>query len=167
MDENRAFRPDWVSPPGETIADLLEERGWTQSELAKRTGFSRKHVNDLVKGRAPMSTDAALRLERVIGGSVRFWLTRDAHYQEAVRRREVTRELSSEKSWLKELPIPFMVKQGWVTRRATQAEMVAECLAFFGVASVEVWRTKYEEPLVAYRASPTYEPKLGAVASWI
>ena len=27
------FDPEWVSPPGDTIVDLLEERGWPQSEL--------------------------------------------------------------------------------------------------------------------------------------
>jgi HTH-type transcriptional regulator / antitoxin HigA len=167
MNEKRAFQADWVSPPGETIVDLLEEHGWTQSELATRTGFTRKHVNELVKGRVPMSTDAALRLERVLGGSVRFWLTRDAHYQEAVRRREVMRDLASETSWLSELPIADMIKNGWVTKRASTPEMVAECLTFFGVANVEAWRDKYEEPLVAYRASRKYAPKMGAVAAWI
>lgn len=25
-----SFSPDWVSPPGDTIADLLEEYDWTQ-----------------------------------------------------------------------------------------------------------------------------------------
>ena len=30
-----AFALDWVSPPGETIADVLDERGWTQAELAE------------------------------------------------------------------------------------------------------------------------------------
>jgi HTH-type transcriptional regulator / antitoxin HigA len=26
---SRPFTPDWVSAPGDTIADLLEERNWT------------------------------------------------------------------------------------------------------------------------------------------
>jgi HTH-type transcriptional regulator / antitoxin HigA len=32
----RPFSPDWVSPPGDTIADVLQERDWTQAELAER-----------------------------------------------------------------------------------------------------------------------------------
>ena len=31
------FAPDWVAIPGESINDLLEERGWTQADLATRT----------------------------------------------------------------------------------------------------------------------------------
>jgi hypothetical protein len=30
------FRPDWLSRPGETIADVLEERALSSSELARR-----------------------------------------------------------------------------------------------------------------------------------
>ena len=33
-DPNTPFLPDWVSPPGETISDIAEERGWSQGELA-------------------------------------------------------------------------------------------------------------------------------------
>jgi len=39
-----SFQPDWVSPPGDTIADLLEEKGWTQAEFAQRCGYTTKHV---------------------------------------------------------------------------------------------------------------------------
>jgi HTH-type transcriptional regulator/antitoxin HigA len=50
------LQPDWVSPPGETVEDLLEERRWTQAELAERTGLTRKHINDLLHGRAHSAT---------------------------------------------------------------------------------------------------------------
>ena len=36
MTDARPFRPDWVSVPGDTIADLLEERAWSQQDLATR-----------------------------------------------------------------------------------------------------------------------------------
>ena len=36
------FAPDWLAVPGESIGDLLEERGWTQADLATRTGFTTK-----------------------------------------------------------------------------------------------------------------------------
>ncbi|MCA9682079.1 MAG: HigA family addiction module antidote protein [Myxococcales bacterium] len=82
-----SFHPDWVSPPGDTIADALEEQGMTQADLAIRTGFSRKHVNDLIRGRATITADTAMRLESVVGGSARFWLDREVQYREAMARR--------------------------------------------------------------------------------
>lgn len=57
-----SFAPDRVLPPGETILDIAEERGWTQSELAKRLGYSEKHVSLLINGKVPITLDAALHL---------------------------------------------------------------------------------------------------------
>lgn len=39
----------------------------SQRDLALRTGLSLKHVNKLLHGLAPLSADAAVRLERVTG----------------------------------------------------------------------------------------------------
>ncbi|MEH2442680.1 ImmA/IrrE family metallo-endopeptidase [Nostoc sp.] len=36
IETTRTFIPDWVSPPGDAIADLLEEPDWTQLQLADR-----------------------------------------------------------------------------------------------------------------------------------
>lgn len=48
----KPFVPDWASPPGDTLAELLEERSMTQTELAERLGVSLKHVNRIIKGAA-------------------------------------------------------------------------------------------------------------------
>ena len=64
---NTPFNPDWASPPGHTIADLLEERDWSQSQLADRLGYTKKHISQLINGKAPITEDTALRLERVLG----------------------------------------------------------------------------------------------------
>jgi HTH-type transcriptional regulator/antitoxin HigA len=167
MTEPRTFTPDWISPPGETIEDLLDERGWTQAEFAARVGFTRKHVNDLVKGRASITADTASRLSASLGSSVEFWLAREAQYQAALERRRQLEALKAQSEWLKELPLSWMVKQGWVHRPTHSGERVLECLRFFGVASVETWREQYAQPLAAYRASEKFEKKVGAVAAWL
>lgn len=88
IDQKRKFQPDWISSPGNTIRDLMEERDWNQVELAKRLGFTTKHLNQLVKGKASLSKDTALRLERVLGSTARFWLNREAIYRERLARLE-------------------------------------------------------------------------------
>ena len=80
------FRPDWVSPPGDTVADLLDEQGWSQAEFAERVGYTPKHVNQLIRGKAGITEDTAVRLERVLGSSAQFWLSREAQYREALAR---------------------------------------------------------------------------------
>ena len=51
IEQEQTFSPDWVSPPGDSIVDLMEERDWSQIDLARRLGFSAKHLNQLIKER--------------------------------------------------------------------------------------------------------------------
>jgi len=68
----KKFSPDWKSSPGLLISDLMEERYSNPVELAKRLGFITKHLNWLIKCKAPLTEDADLRLERVLGSTARF-----------------------------------------------------------------------------------------------
>jgi addiction module HigA family antidote len=161
------FAPDWVAIPGESINDLLQERGWTQADLATRTGFTTKHVNLLLKGKAPISEETALRLERVLGSTARFWLNLEAQYREHVARQESVRALAQHIVWLKELPLSEMVKFGWVRKAGDKAQQVFECLRYFGVADVDAWREQYERPVAAYRASEKLTRTPAAVSAWL
>jgi HTH-type transcriptional regulator/antitoxin HigA len=80
-EQDRPFLPDWVSPPGDTIADLLEERGWSQAELARQLDYSPEYVSKLIKAKVPVTEETALRLERVLGSTARFWLALEAQYR--------------------------------------------------------------------------------------
>ena len=86
IDIVRAFAPDWVSPPGSTVADLIEERGWTQQELGRRLGFTTKHISLLINGNFPITANTALKLGRAFGSTMRFWMTREAQYRKALVR---------------------------------------------------------------------------------
>jgi HTH-type transcriptional regulator / antitoxin HigA len=159
--------PDWVSPPGDTILDALEEKGWTQAELAERTGYTRKHINQLVQGKASINEETALKLERALGASAGFWLNREAQYREALARRSELENLKGSIPWLAELPIADMVRFGWIKRYGDKALQVAECLRYFGVACVEAWREKYQAVVLAYRTSGNVVKDHGAVAAWL
>ena len=89
-DLDAPFTPDWVSPPGDTILDLIDERGWTLAALASRLGFSPKHVNQLVKGKVTLTEEAAQRLGQVLGPGAGFWLAREARYRQHIVRLEST-----------------------------------------------------------------------------
>ena len=156
-----------VSPPGETILEVLEERGWSQADLAERMGYTRKHINQLIKGAAGITEEAALKLERVLGSTAGFWLNREAQYREALARQAELADLKPSVSWLPELPIADMVKFGWIQRSSQKVRMVASCLQYFGVATVDAWRERYATLGAAYRASPAFEKKNGAVAAWV
>ena len=75
------FTPDWISPPGDTIADILEEKDWTENQLSERLGYTEKHVSQLINGKAPIDQEIALKLEQAIGSTSAFWLNREAQYR--------------------------------------------------------------------------------------
>jgi HTH-type transcriptional regulator/antitoxin HigA len=167
MPDLKTFTPSWVSPPGDTIADILDERGWTNASFAERLDVTPKHVSELVQGKASISADMAGRLSLVLGSTLEFWLTREAQYRAALERRSAAAALEAQASWLRELPLAWMVKQGWLERPGSKSEQVAACLSWFGVASVDAWRSVFAVPLAAWRASKRVKKEPGAVAAWL
>jgi HTH-type transcriptional regulator/antitoxin HigA len=101
MTDTTRFECDWVSPPGDTIADALEERGMTQIEFAERTGFSKKHVNGLIEGSVAITAETALKLESLLGSTASFWLGRELEYQEDLARKKRLEEAAEHADWLK------------------------------------------------------------------
>lgn len=96
MAENQ-YCPDEVSPPGETLLEVLEERGLTQAELAERTGRPRKTINEIVRGKAAITPETALQLEKVLGVPASFWNARESKYREFLAKRSEAEQLGE--SW--------------------------------------------------------------------
>ncbi|MFM8474512.1 MAG: HigA family addiction module antitoxin [Planctomycetaceae bacterium] len=76
------FDPDYVTEPGDVLLETTEGLGITQKELAARTGFTAKHINQLIRGVARISPETALRLEKVTGVPASFWNHLETKYQE-------------------------------------------------------------------------------------
>lgn len=71
---------DLIIHPGETIADVLEDRGITQAELAARTGVSAAYVSNVIAGKKDISAKFAFALEYALGVPKSFWLNLQANY---------------------------------------------------------------------------------------
>src|ERR1022692_3289503 len=59
MPEKNAFNPDWVSPPGATITDILDAQSYSVAEFAKRMAFTPRQADDLLAGRLAISPEIA------------------------------------------------------------------------------------------------------------
>jgi len=60
--------------PGEVIQEMLPELNIKIAEMARRLHFSREMLSRVINGRAPISPDLAVRLERAGLSTARFWL---------------------------------------------------------------------------------------------
>jgi plasmid maintenance system antidote protein VapI len=164
MASPREFRPDWVSPPGDTIVDILRERGLTEMEFAHRIARTDEDTRALLEGRATITIAIARKLERILGGSVEFWMSRDFQYREDIARLHKTDE-----EWLMQLPVGDMIKFGWLKAVPRPSDEMAACLRFFDVPSVRTWHEKYAslESMAAFRTSSSLDSRPAAVAAWL
>jgi HTH-type transcriptional regulator / antitoxin HigA len=160
------YDPDYTTSPGETLAEVLAEKGMPQAELARRTGLSSKHVNQMISGTASITPDVALTLERVTGISARVWANLEADHQVHKSRKEETDALEQEAAWLNDFPVRELVKRGHVQFGRTQVEQLRELLGFFGVASPAAWESVWAVP-TAYRKSRAFESNLASLSAWI
>ena len=163
------YKPDFVSPPGETLLETLEALGMSQAQLAERTGRSKKMINEIIKGKAPITPKMAIELERVVGVPASFWNNRERHYREWLAGSEEQERLKEKVVWLDKLPVPAMVKQGWIGKYKDKIEQLQEVLKFFGIASPEQWQSLDQVYLgeVAFRRTRAFESDLGALISWL
>jgi HTH-type transcriptional regulator / antitoxin HigA len=160
------YEPDLVLPPGETLLEVLTERGMTQSELADRTGLSAKHINQIVKGQAPITPDTALLFENTTGVAARVWSNLEVAYRERESRQDQAARLEADLGWMDELPINELVRRGWIEKGTTPVERLHSACQFFGVADRTAWNAVWHKP-TAYRTSKAFTSQPGALAAWL
>jgi HTH-type transcriptional regulator/antitoxin HigA len=164
MPSTHEFCPDWASAPGNTIADILDERDISVVEFAQRMGITAAQAVDLLEGRAAITIAVARRLEQVLGASVEFWMSRDFQY-----RQDIARLHAADEQWLAELPIGDMIRSGWLKAVPHPSDEMGACLHFFGVPSVPAWQEAYADlrQMVAFRTSPSFDSRPASVAAWL
>ena len=101
--------------PGETIADVLEDRGITQAELAARTGVSTAYVSNVIAGKKDISANFAFSLEYALGVPKSFWLNLQANYDaellEFNKEQSITEEERSARESLKDI-VKYLRQKG-------------------------------------------------------
>jgi len=118
-------------PPGETLAEMLEDREMSQKDLANRTGLTPKHINEIIQAKAPITVDTALKFEAVLGTPASFWTNLEANYQETLARLSVEAALESEIPLLGQIPYAELAKLGLVKVTRNNRERVLSAREFF------------------------------------
>lgn len=91
--------PEKIKPvhPGEILREeFLKPMGMSQYRLAKDIGVQPTRINQIVKGKAGISADTALRLGKYFQMSAQFWLNLQSHYELEITRDRMKRRLDKE-----------------------------------------------------------------------
>ncbi len=83
--------------PGEILLEeFLLPMNVSQSQLAEDTGISPAEVEKIIKGKSPVTPNAALRLSLYFGLSERFWLNLQSRYDLETEKDKVADNLRKE-----------------------------------------------------------------------
>ena len=88
----RALQPENPIHPGEMLLEeFLRPTGTSQASFAKKVGWTKARLNELIKGKRGITADAALDLAAALGTSPRVWMNLQSTYDLgiATRRRKV------------------------------------------------------------------------------
>ncbi len=122
---------NYAVAPGEYLAEWLDETGTTQQQAADRISASRKQINEIVNGRAPVTADTAFKLSRLTGIDADTWLRIELQYRTDLARLHDEAELAQHASKIPASTATFLRSLGVTKASArTPGRLVADFLAF-------------------------------------
>lgn len=170
VNRQHSYSPERVSAPGESLRKALAAVELSQTDFAAKLGKTDKFVSELINGKAAITPETAIHLERVLGTPASYWNNRERTYREWLARQKATEELAAHAEWATCFPVAAMAKYGWIERRPRGPQMVAELVEFFGIATPREWTNVWggtRLPAVAFRQSKSYEVDQFALSAWL
>lgn len=165
MDSNQKVQINDLPHPGESVLDYLESFGWSQQDLARRTGLSAKTISEICNGKAPVTPTTALAFERVLGRPAHFWLNLQRDFDECVARRRELARIPQWTEWVKCFPLREMRRLRFELPEAESE--VESVLQYFGVSSPDSWKQVWNAAEVSYRQTHKFRATDEAIAAWV
>ena len=166
MAEPAGWEPTWEQIPGDILAEVLDDRGMSQAELARRMARPLKTINEIIKGKAAITPDTAIQLERVTGVSAGFWNGLEAQFRATAAAARARAELATHESWAQSFPLAALRKLGRVGGR-TPVQLADSLLSFFAVSSQAGWEQQWRTVTARYRKPHRLQSAFPALTAWL
>jgi len=136
---------DYAVAPGAYLEEWIEDQGLSQQRVADMLGSSRKLVNEIVHGRAPITTETALRLERVVGIPADAWLRYEALYRADRARIVEEQALAAHVDEIGSQAAAYLRQLGATNAtKAKPGQLVSDFLTFHRCGTWEAYRYRRE-----------------------
>jgi HTH-type transcriptional regulator/antitoxin HigA len=148
--------------PGQYIELFLQQRGWSQADLAQIMGRPSQVVNEIILGRRGVSPRTARELAAAFGTSVEVWRNVDKASRQGTRERSQEIELRAKIFALG--PIKEMVRRRWIAGSKRATELAEQIVAFFGMRDID------DKPIFEFcsnRMSTSYTQLGPAQMAWL
>ena len=130
--------PAEVFPPGDSIREELEARGWTQRDLAAILGRGPHVVSSIIAGKTGISPDTARGLAAAFSTSPDYWLNLEASYRLHKDPSPIGDNPISQRArmWGK-APVREMIKRGWIEDSSNPLVLERQLLDFYGIDDLD------------------------------
>lgn len=159
---------DLIIHPGETIADILEERGISQAELAARMGVTPAYISNVISGKKDISAKFAQKLEYALGVPKTFWLHLQAHYDaellEYEKENTITDEEKKARDSLKEI-VKYLRRNGKMLPRESVNDSILSLRSVLQVSNLA--NLKNVVPDGCFRMSPSASVDPYVIGAWL
>lgn len=148
--------------PGYYIKEVIDESGLTQEDFAKRLDTTPKNLSILIRGEQSLSLDIAMKLSRMLGTSVEYWLNLQKNYDTLIAEFQSMKELEQEKRIFKYFEYKYFRDQFGLPDLPRQKNEQIKCVReFLNVATLNVF-TK-PDMAVSFRSSGRKENESSVV----
>ena len=126
-------------PPGEFISEELEERGWSQADLADILGKTPAMVNEIIKTKRRITPEVAEGLAAAFGTSAEYWTNLETSYQYWLLRKDQPRPPISQRRAriMNVAPYRELIRRGWIEGSKDIDVLEGNVLSFFEMDSFE------------------------------
>ncbi|MFF2531361.1 transcriptional regulator [Brevibacillus sp. NPDC058079] len=83
---SNSYQPNYAIPPGETIQEVIEDRGISIEQLSTELGLHVEITKSLLSGIVRITPDIASGLETILQIPKAFWLNLERSYNETLLR---------------------------------------------------------------------------------
>jgi HTH-type transcriptional regulator/antitoxin HigA len=124
-------------PPSKYIKDFLDERNWTQADLAMILGWLPTDVSSLIRRKKKLTAEVAQQLADAFNTTPEFWMEIEGNYWTNVESRIALLEVAPNEIIRKRsdlfsnFPTKEMQKRGWISETDRIEELEPELARFF------------------------------------
>jgi HTH-type transcriptional regulator/antitoxin HigA len=148
--------------PGIFIQAELDKRGWGQAALAEIIGRPLGALNEVIKGKRPLTPEIALALAQAFDQSPELWVHREAAYRLSLVRNAPDDDTAKKARLFEAAPVKDLQRRDWISSAAESAdEIEAELTRFLGENPLT------EAPVAVARKSEKFADFSNAQRAWL
>lgn len=138
--------------PGYYIKEIVDKSGLTQEDFAKRLDTTPKNLSLLIRGEQSLSIDIAMKLSRMIGTSVIYWLNLQNSYDALIAQFKSEEELLEERKVFKYFDYKYFKENYGLPNLPRKTDEQIKCVReFLNVATLSVFTKR--DMAVSFRCS--------------